>query len=60
MTIFAGDNDAIQLQRLGKRPVLKDLKDYGADPGSYQRNSGVLSILGLSCTILATWEGLLE
>ncbi|KAJ5137874.1 amino acid transporter [Penicillium atrosanguineum] len=45
--IFAGDNDAIQLQRLGKKPVLK-------------RNFGVLSILGLSCTILATWEGLLD
>lgn len=26
---------------------------------SYQRNFGILSILGFSCTILGTWEGLL-
>ncbi|KAJ5098931.1 amino acid/polyamine transporter I [Penicillium argentinense] len=42
----AADRDNRQLQRLGKKPVLK-------------RNFGILSILGFSCTILGTWEGLL-
>ncbi|KAJ5113581.1 amino acid/polyamine transporter I [Penicillium angulare] len=41
------DRDDLQLQRLGKKPVLK-------------RNFGILSLLGFSCTILATWEGLLS
>ncbi|KAJ5587744.1 uncharacterized protein N7459_003509 [Penicillium hispanicum] len=44
--LSAGDGDEITLQRLGKKPVLK-------------RNFGILSILGFSCTILSTWEGLL-
>lgn len=39
------DRDNAELARLGKKPVLK-------------RNFGVLSLLGFSCTILATWEGL--
>ncbi|KAJ5740750.1 amino acid/polyamine transporter I [Penicillium malachiteum] len=43
----ATNRDDIQLQRLGKKPVLK-------------RNFGILSLLGFSCTILATWEGLLS
>ncbi|KAJ5086877.1 amino acid permease [Penicillium alfredii] len=40
------ERDNAQLQRVGKKPVLK-------------RNFGILSILGFSCTILGTWEGLL-
>ncbi|KAJ5814483.1 hypothetical protein N7474_006260 [Penicillium riverlandense] len=40
------ERDDAQLQRMGKKPVLK-------------RNFGILSILGFSCTILGTWEGLL-
>ncbi|KAJ6151137.1 hypothetical protein N7470_007731 [Penicillium chermesinum] len=43
---IGGNRDDIQLQRLGKKPVLK-------------RNFGILSLLGFSCTILSTWEGLL-
>ncbi|OGM50766.1 choline transport protein [Aspergillus bombycis] len=39
------DRDNAELARLGKKPVLK-------------RNFGILSSLGFSCTILATWEGL--
>ncbi|KAE8373717.1 amino acid/polyamine transporter I [Aspergillus bertholletiae] len=39
------DHDNADLARLGKKPVLK-------------RNFGILSTLGFSCTILATWEGL--
>ncbi|CAI7583830.1 unnamed protein product [Penicillium glandicola] len=40
------ERDDVHLQRMGKKPVLK-------------RNFGILSILGFSCTILGTWEGLL-
>ncbi|KAJ5211544.1 uncharacterized protein N7498_003190 [Penicillium cinerascens] len=40
------ERDNEHLQRMGKKPVLK-------------RNFGILSILGFSCTILGTWEGLL-
>ncbi|KIN06808.1 hypothetical protein OIDMADRAFT_107624 [Oidiodendron maius Zn] len=40
------DRDDAHLQRMGKKPVLK-------------RNFGILSIVGFSCTILGTWEGLL-
>ncbi|GIC89002.1 putative GABA permease [Aspergillus udagawae] len=39
------DRDATDLARLGKKSVLK-------------RTFGILSTLGFSCTILATWEGL--
>ncbi|KAL4956946.1 amino acid/polyamine transporter I [Aspergillus filifer] len=38
-------SDDIQLAKLGKTPVLR-------------RNFGLLSMLGFSCTILVTWEGL--
>ncbi|KAL4912346.1 amino acid/polyamine transporter I [Aspergillus aurantiobrunneus] len=38
-------SDDIQLERLGKKPVLR-------------RNFGLISMLGFSCTILVTWEGL--
>ncbi|GES59362.1 choline transport protein [Aspergillus terreus] len=37
--------DDINLARMGKRPVLK-------------RNFGLMSMLGFSCTILITWEGI--
>ncbi|KAJ5156423.1 hypothetical protein N7492_009226 [Penicillium capsulatum] len=40
------ERDNAHLQRMGKKPVLK-------------RNFGILSILGFSCTILGTWEGML-
>ncbi|KUL84393.1 hypothetical protein ZTR_08828 [Talaromyces verruculosus] len=40
------DRDDANLQRMGKKPVLK-------------RNFSVLSILGFSCTMLGTWEGVL-
>ncbi|KAK3368266.1 amino acid/polyamine transporter I [Podospora didyma] len=39
-------NDERDLIRLGKKPVLK-------------RNFGFMSILGFSCTVLITWEGML-
>ncbi|KAF7122229.1 hypothetical protein CNMCM5793_000186 [Aspergillus hiratsukae] len=39
------DRDVTDLARLGKKSVLK-------------RTFGILSTLGLSCTILGTWEGL--
>ncbi|KAH8429863.1 uncharacterized protein LDX57_007535 [Aspergillus melleus] len=41
------DRDDLDLARVGKKSVLK-------------RNFGVLSILGFSCTIIATWEGLMD
>ncbi|KAJ5464493.1 uncharacterized protein N7458_000179 [Penicillium daleae] len=40
------DRDNAHLRRMGKKPVLK-------------RNFGILSILGFSCTVLGTWEGML-
>ncbi|KAJ5482212.1 hypothetical protein N7475_001024 [Penicillium sp. IBT 31633x] len=40
------DCDELQLKRLGKKPVLR-------------RTFGVFAVLGLSCTVLGTWEGLL-
>ncbi|KAL8832665.1 MAG: hypothetical protein Q9191_000118 [Dirinaria sp. TL-2023a] len=42
-------DDDRALLRLGKKPVLKGLK----------RNFGFFSILGFSCTVLVTWEGIL-
>lgn len=59
------DRDNLQLQRLGKKPVLKVCDRVGDQSAnlitkhSLQRNFGILSILGFSCTILGTWEGLL-
>ncbi|RJE20120.1 Amino acid permease [Aspergillus sclerotialis] len=44
---FNNGSDNANLARLGKKAVLK-------------RNFGILSLLGFSCTILATWEGLLD
>ncbi|PWY63121.1 amino acid permease [Aspergillus eucalypticola CBS 122712] len=43
----SGARDDLALARLGKKAVLK-------------RNFGILSIIGLSCTILGTWEGILS
>ncbi|KAL9000336.1 MAG: hypothetical protein Q9169_001053 [Polycauliona sp. 2 TL-2023] len=40
------DRDRDELARLGKRQVLK-------------RNFGFMSMLGFSCTIMVTWEGML-
>lgn len=39
--------DERDLMRLGKKPVLK-------------RNFGFMQILGFSCTVLSTWEGILQ
>ena len=39
--------DDKDLMRLGKKPVLK-------------RNFGFMQILGFSCTVLVTWEGILQ
>ncbi|PWY83381.1 amino acid permease [Aspergillus heteromorphus CBS 117.55] len=39
--------DDMDLARLGKKPVLK-------------RTFGILSLIGFSCTILGTWEGILS
>ena len=53
------DND---LARLGKTPVLKALIPSICVfwPNKFlQRNFGFMSILGFSCTVLITWEGLL-
>ncbi|KAL8802941.1 MAG: hypothetical protein Q9182_003491 [Xanthomendoza sp. 2 TL-2023] len=40
------DRDRDELARLGKKQVLK-------------RNFGFMSMLGFSCTIMVTWEGML-
>ena len=39
--------DERDLMRLGKKPMLK-------------RNFGFMQILGFSCTVLVTWEGILQ
>lgn len=39
--------DERDLMRLGKKPVLK-------------KNFGFMQILGFSCTVLVTWEGILQ
>ncbi|KAJ5226971.1 choline transport protein [Penicillium citrinum] len=44
-SISTREIDDAELARMGKRPVLK-------------RNFGLWSILGFSCTILITWEGI--
>ncbi|KAL4875321.1 hypothetical protein BJY04DRAFT_224193 [Aspergillus karnatakaensis] len=44
-TVTLRDRDSSELARLGKKSVLK-------------RTFGVLSTLGFSCTILATWEAI--
>ena len=51
-TVEEGDSDEYNrderdLMRLGKKPVLK-------------RNFGFMQILGFSCTVLVTWEGILQ
>ncbi|KAL4786037.1 amino acid/polyamine transporter I [Aspergillus varians] len=46
-TIHSQDRDVHDLARVGKKSVLK-------------RTFGILSTLGFSCTILATWEGLFD
>ena len=51
-TVEDGDRDIYtrddrDLMRLGKKPVLK-------------RNFGFMQILGFSCTVLVTWEGILQ
>ncbi|KAJ8131690.1 hypothetical protein O1611_g1934 [Lasiodiplodia mahajangana] len=46
-TAIQASNDDAALARLGKKPVLK-------------RNFGFLTILGFSCTVLITWEAILN
>ena len=59
------NQDASQLTRLGKKPVLKvcafaKIADAIPENAEYpQRNFGFLSLLGFSCTVLVTWEGTL-
>ncbi|CAI7672652.1 unnamed protein product [Penicillium pancosmium] len=62
LTLFEGGRDDIQLQLLGKKPVLKASKIRDNHQNStcsnfIQRNWGALSVLGLACSILGTWEG---
>ncbi len=55
-------NDDNDMARLGKTPVLKALITsirLSSALTSLQRNFGFMSILGFSCTVLVTWEGLL-
>ncbi|KAL3431346.1 amino acid/polyamine transporter I [Aspergillus tetrazonus] len=46
-SVTVQDRDVSELARLGKKSVLK-------------RTFGILSTLGFSCTILATWEGIFK
>ncbi|KAL6161231.1 hypothetical protein ACJQWK_08203 [Exserohilum turcicum] len=46
-TVEVYSRDDRDLMRLGKKPVLK-------------RNFGFMQILGFSCTVLVTWEGILQ
>jgi hypothetical protein len=62
---FTEDRDDFDLARIGKKAVLKVkfLLRTTLSIGLLsfcQRNFSVLSILAFSCTIIATWEGLLE
>ncbi|KAJ6060988.1 hypothetical protein N7444_001684 [Penicillium canescens] len=67
MSIQGCDN--AHLRRMGKKPVLKVCAEvYPVHDAmesksltflSGQRNFGILSILGFSCTVLGTWEGML-
>jgi hypothetical protein len=54
--------DDANLARMGKRPVLKvnDFWDalFLIRVNAKQRNFGLMSMLGFSCTILITWEGI--
>ena len=55
-------NDAHDMARLGKTPVLKVLSTSIGSSSALtmlQRNFGFMSILGFSCTVLITWEGFL-
>ncbi len=59
------DRDEADLARLGKKPVLKVSPwpvIFRADVELIlflQRRFGFMSLLGFSCTILITWEGML-
>jgi apolipoprotein N-acyltransferase len=58
--------DDRDLIRLGKKPVLKVALHFflvvsfnTCFANTLQRNFGFMSILGFSCTVLITWEGIL-
>ena len=57
------DRDATILARMGKKQVLKvyasGLEAWHKILIALQRNLGFMSMLSFSCTILATWEGVL-
>ena len=55
-------SDEDDMARLGKTPVLKALiTSIGSSSALtfLQRNFGFMSVLGFSCTVIITWEGLL-
>ena len=58
------DRDAADLARLGKKPVLKVSSELLLEPlilaltMPLKRRFGFMSLLGFSCTILITWEGM--
>lgn len=66
----SGARDDLALARLGKKAVLKVCPSFSILCCGFgetnaclvllQRNFGILSIIGLSCTILGTWEGILS
>lgn len=56
------DRDRDELLRLGKKPVLR--VGFSRSPSAFdrtltfrKRNFGFFAILGLTCTVLLTWEG---
>ncbi|KAI9868897.1 MAG: hypothetical protein M1830_005474, partial [Pleopsidium flavum] len=58
------DRDRYDLARLGKKQVLKvrAMSRFGLDTNKLmylpQRNFGLMSMLGFSCTVMTTWEGI--
>lgn len=61
---ICSDDDARELANLGKKPVLRVcitsllLGSLEAFDLQLQRNFSLIAILGLSCTLMVTWEGL--
>lgn len=59
--ISISSRDDEDMLRLRKKPVLKvsTSKIQMTAANDSQRNFGFMSILGFSCTVLITWEGIL-
>ena len=60
------DKDQVELARTGKKQILKvriGPMTFARSTSSMlierQRNFGFMSMLGFSCTLMATWEGVL-